>query len=426
MFIDRVKVTVTAGHGGDGAVSFRREKFVPKGGPDGGDGGRGGSVIFVADNTLNSLQAFRFKKHFTAEAGRPGEGSKRSGKDAENLYIRVPVGTLIWDSQHELLLADLYEDGQEYLAAEGGRGGRGNIHFANSVRQAPRFSKSGGLGESRELVLDLKLIADVGLLGLPNAGKSTLISVISNAKPKIADYPFTTLAPQLAVVDHYEDRALFADIPGLIEGASDGLGLGHEFLRHVERCRLLIHLVDIASCSPEEALANYHQIREELSAYSSELTAKAEIVALNKIDALSPEERESYRQIFKEAGIETLLISAATGQGMSDLLDQVFQKLRELPAPQPLQVSNLQIYENREMESFQIEEEEPGVYRVRGRAVELLLLQTDFENPESFYFFQSRLRRFGIIDRLLEAGLSEGDVVKINDWQFVYQDEDFS
>ncbi|MDO5737695.1 MAG: GTPase ObgE [Eubacteriales bacterium] len=425
MFFDRVKLYLKAGDGGDGAVSFRREKYVPKGGPDGGDGGRGGSVILKADANINSLQAFRFQKHFEAEAGRPGEGAKRHGKDAPDLVIKVPVGTVVKLADEEMIVADLYEDGQEFLAAKGGRGGRGNVHFANSVRQAPRFSKSGGLGDEVTVELDLKLIADVGLLGLPNAGKSTFIAHISNAKPKIADYPFTTLKPQLAVVDHYEQRALFADIPGLIEGAAEGLGLGHDFLRHIERCRILIHLVDIASATPEEALANYHLIREELAAYDSELAAKAEILALNKADAVMPELLDDYQQLFEQAGLEFRLISAVTGEGIPELIAEVFNMLAALPRPEPLQVEDFKLYRDRDVQSFTVEEEEPGHFRVHGRAIELLLLQTDFENPESFYFFQKKLRTFGIIDKLKVQGLREGDTVAINDWQFVFQEEDF-
>lgn len=425
MFFDRVKIFVKAGHGGDGAVSFRREKYVPKGGPDGGDGGRGGSVIIEADHNLNSLQPFRYKKKFAAESGQPGMGAKKSGKDAEDLVIKVPVGTLIWDAEHELLLADLFAPGESFIAAVGGRGGRGNVHFANSVRQAPRFSKSGGLGEERELILDLKLIADVGLLGLPNAGKSTLISVISNAKPKIADYPFTTLKPQLAVVDHYAERALFADIPGLIEGAAEGLGLGHEFLRHIERCRLLIHLVDVASVDPSTALANYRLIREELKAYSTELAAKEELIVLNKIDSLTAEQIQEVEAEFSAAGLDYCMISAVTGAGVPELLSEAFRKLAELPQLAPLQPSGFRVYADEQVESFKITQEDEQTYRVSGRAVELLLLQTDFENPESFYFFQSRLRRFGIIDKLLAAGLKAGDTVKISDWQFSYEPDEF-
>ncbi|MDO5733845.1 MAG: GTPase ObgE [Eubacteriales bacterium] len=424
MFFDRVKIEVSAGNGGDGAVSFRREKFVPKGGPDGGDGGVGGSVVFVASRNKNSLKDFRFKKKFKAEAGANGQGYKRHGKDAADLVIEVPVGTLIRDAESDQLLADLFAEGERFVAARGGRGGRGNTHFANSVRQAPRFSKSGGLGENRSLILDLKLIADVGLLGLPNAGKSTFISVVSNAKPKIADYPFTTLAPQLAVVDHYEDRALFADIPGLIEGAAEGQGLGHEFLRHVERCRLLIHLIDGASVSASEALANYKLIRQELAAYSEALAEKPEILLINKLDSISAEQQEDLSETFKAAQLDFSFISAVTREGVDKALELVFSELHELPELEPLQAAEFKVYEDRQQESFNCYEEEPGQYRVEGRAIELLLQQTDFENPESFYFFQDRLRRFGIIDKLKDLGLAEGDTVSILDWQFEFTEDE--
>lgn len=424
MFFDSVTIEVIAGDGGNGAVSFRREKYVPKGGPDGGDGGRGGDVIFVATTRKNSLQDFRFKKKFSAERGQDGAGQKRYGAAGADLYIEVPVGTLVKDQRTGEIVADLTEDGQEYLAAMGGRGGRGNTHFRNSVRQAPRFSKSGGMGERQVYELDLKLIADVGLLGLPNAGKSTLLSVISNAKPKIADYPFTTLQPQLAVVDHYRDRALFADIPGLIEGAAEGTGLGLDFLRHIERCRILLHLVDGSMKTPEEALEDHRTINEELKKYSPELAQKEQILVLTKHDAMTEEHAEELVQAFKDKGLDPLFISAVSREGIPELITKVFEKLAALPKPEPLQVKDFRIFRDKEIQPFTIRKVGDGVYRVEGRAIEQLLRQTDFENPESFYFLQNRLERFGILDALKEKGMKEGDTVQILDWSFEYQ-EDF-
>ncbi len=424
MFFDSVTIEVNAGDGGNGAVSFRREKHVPKGGPDGGDGGRGGDVIFVATTRKNSLQDFRFKKKFSAERGQDGAGKKRHGSAGADLVIEVPVGTVIKDKRTGHVVADLTEDGQEFLAAMGGRGGRGNPHFRNAVRQAPRFSKSGGMGEKQVYELDLKLIADVGLLGLPNAGKSTLLSVISNAKPKIADYPFTTLQPQLAVVDHYHDRALFADIPGLIEGAAEGAGLGLDFLRHVERCRLLLHLVDGSMKTPEEALDDHRTINEELEKYSPELARKEQILVLTKRDALTDDQAAELIAAFEGQGLAPHFISAVTRDGIPELIQNVFEKLATLPQPEPLQVKDFRVFRDKEVTPFTIRKLEDGLFRVEGRAIEQLLMQTDFENPESFYFLQNRLDRFGILDALRDRGMRDGDTVQILDWSFEYQ-EDF-
>ncbi|MGI8543426.1 MAG: GTPase ObgE [Aridibacter sp.] len=332
MFIDRVKIRVTAGHGGDGVTAFRREKFVARGGPSGGDGGRGGDVWLEADENLNTLLHLRFNPEHKAERGKHGEGSRKFGKDGEDIIIKVPIGTEVFDAETNDLLIDFTEHEQKFLAAKGGRGGFGNTHFKSSTNQAPRYHQDGGEGEYHELQLELKLIADVGLLGFPNAGKSTLISVISAAKPKIADYPFTTLEPNLGVVSVSDFKTfVVADIPGLIEGASEGAGLGDRFLRHVERTKLLLHLVDVSSISGRDPVEDYNTINNELKNYDIDLSDRPQIVVATKIDALDDEERlEKLRAKAKEDGREFLKISAVTRQGTQELVFAVSTRLDEI------------------------------------------------------------------------------------------------
>ncbi|MDQ3633859.1 MAG: GTPase ObgE [Acidobacteriota bacterium] len=332
MFIDRVKIRVTAGHGGDGVTAFRREKFVARGGPSGGDGGRGGDVWLEADENLNTLLHLRFNPEHKAERGKHGEGSRKFGKDGEDIIIKVPIGTEVFDAETNDLLIDFTEHEQKFLAAKGGRGGFGNTHFKSSTNQAPRYHQDGGEGEYHELQLELKLIADVGLLGFPNAGKSTLISVISAAKPKIADYPFTTLEPNLGVVSVSDFKTfVVADIPGLIEGASEGAGLGDRFLRHVERTKLLLHLVDVSSISGRDPVEDYNTINNELKNYDIDLSDRPQIVVATKIDALDDEERlEKLRAKAKEDGRQFLKISAVTRQGTQELVFAVSTRLDEI------------------------------------------------------------------------------------------------
>jgi GTP-binding protein len=334
VFIDRVKIKVRGGGGGNGVTAFRREKFVPRGGPSGGNGGRGGDVWLVADSSLNTLLHLRYNPEHKAERGGHGEGSDRSGRDAADVTVRVPVGTQVLDTETGDLLHDLAADGERWLAARGGRGGFGNAHFATSTNRAPRYHQEGAPGEERELQLELKLLADVGLVGFPNAGKSTLISTVSAAKPKVADYPFTTLEPHLGVVDLGEYRTfVVADIPGLIEGAHQGAGLGDRFLRHVERTKLLLHLVDVSSASGRDAVSDYETINRELSAYDERLAERPQIVVATKTDALDePERLESLRRRAAEDGREFHAISAATNRGVRELVQAVARKLDELSA----------------------------------------------------------------------------------------------
>jgi GTP-binding protein len=332
MFIDRVKIRVSAGHGGNGVTAFRREKFVPRGGPSGGEGGKGGDVWLVADTGVNTLLHLRYNPEHTADRGRHGEGSNRSGREGEDVVVRVPVGTQVYDAETGDLMCDLAEEGQRWLAASGGRGGFGNAHFATSTNRAPRYHQEGSPGEERELQLELKLLADVGLVGFPNAGKSTLISIISAAKPKIADYPFTTLEPHLGVVDLGDYRTfVVADIPGLIEGAHEGAGLGDRFLRHIERTKLLLHLVDVSSVSGRDAVGDYEAINRELLAYDAQLAERPQIVVATKVDALDePERLENLRYRAAEDGRDFYAISAVTNTGVRELVYAVSQALNAL------------------------------------------------------------------------------------------------
>ncbi|HVF55704.1 MAG TPA: GTPase ObgE [Pyrinomonadaceae bacterium] len=334
MFIDRVKIRIRGGHGGNGVMAFRREKFVPRGGPSGGDGGRGGDVWLEADSSLNTLLHLRFNPEHTAERGRHGEGSNRSGREGEDILVRVPLGTQVFDGETGEFYCDLSEDGQRWLAARGGRGGFGNSHFASSTNRAPRYHQEGSPGEERELQLELKLLADVGLVGFPNAGKSTLISTISAAKPKIADYPFTTLEPHLGVVDLGDYRTLVvADIPGLIEGAHEGAGLGDRFLRHVERTKLLLHLVDVSSISGRDPVDDYETINRELAAYDEQLAERPQIVVATKLDALDEAERlERLRERVKDDGRQFFEISSVTNRGVKELVHAVARELDEINA----------------------------------------------------------------------------------------------
>ncbi len=344
MFIDRVKIKIKAGDGGDGVTAFRREKFIPRGGPSGGDGGKGGDVWLESDEGFNTLLHLRYNPEHKAERGRHGEGSNRHGKDGADTIVKVPIGTQIFDAESEELLYDFTEAGQRYLAAKGGKGGWGNQHFATPTRRAPRFHYTGRPGEEHELQLELKLIADVGLVGFPNAGKSTLISVISAAKPKIADYPFTTLEPNLGVVDMGDFKTfVVADIPGLIEGASEGAGLGDRFLRHVERTKFLLHLVDVSSISGRDAVEDYEIINRELANYNPELAARPQIVVATKIDALDePERLESLSRKAKEDGKPFFQISAVTNQGTRELVNFVAKRLEEIAATNS---QNIEIFE---------------------------------------------------------------------------------
>jgi GTP-binding protein len=410
-FLDEARIEVKAGDGGDGVVSFRKEKFIPMGGPDGGHGGRGGNVIFVADKSLNLLSAFRHKRHFKAESGTAGAGRNKHGKDGADLRLPVPPGTAIRDVESGELLADLTTDGQEYTAARGGRGGRGNSAFAKPHNQAPRIAEHGEPGQKHVLRLVLKLIADVGIVGLPNAGKSTLLSVISNARPKIADYPFTTLAPNLGVVQ-LDDAAAFvaADIPGLIEGAHAGHGLGDRFLKHIERTRLLVHLLDGGSADP---LKDFAVVNAELAAFDPVLAAKPQIVALNKMDL--PAARKQWtrvRRAMQKQGIPAVTLSAATTEGVRELVALIARRLAELPPDEP---AELPVIRPEPPEEIFTVAREGAAWRVRGRKVERLTAMTYWNEPESVERLQRILAALGVTAALRAAGVREGDMVRIGE-----------
>jgi len=425
MFVDRVKVFVKAGDGGGGQLSFRREKFVPRGGPDGGNGGRGGNVVLEVSRQLNSLQDYRFKHHFAAERGGKGGGSRRHGKDAPDIVLQVPPGTLVKDEEGKTL-ADLVSERQRLVVARAGRGGRGNASFKTSTRQTPRFAELGEPGESRWLWLELKLIADVGLVGLPNAGKSTLLSVASAARPKIADYPFTTLEPVLGVVELADDASfVMADLPGLIEGAHEGAGLGLQFLRHVERTRALIHLIDASSGDRQKLWNDYQQVRTELKKYSPALARRPQLIALTKMDAVTEtSEVVAFRQRLVKLRRRTFPISAVTGDGVQDLLwatQRTLQRRREKATAEPLPA--LKVYRGpTTADPFTIEPVEGG-FRVSGDQLERLLAMTDMTNPEGLAHFQRMLDRWGLNDALARHGARGGETVRISEVEFLYDPE---
>ncbi len=419
---DRVKIFVKAGSGGDGSPHMRREMYVPHGGPDGGDGGRGGSVYLEADRHYNTLGMFAHKKHFKAESGGRGGRQRMQGKAGDDLVLKVPPGTLVRDADNDAILADLVNPGDRVMVARGGKGGLGNVHFATATKQAPQFAQKGEPGEERWIRLELKLIADVGLVGLPNAGKSTLLSVISRARPKIADYPFTTLEPQLGVVQRDDIDFVVADIPGLIEGAHAGAGLGHEFLRHIERTRLLVHLVD-GSSQAGDPLQAYRQIRSELSLYAERLATVPEIVAVTKQDL--PEAQELWPLLqseFHVMGIEPLPISAVRHEGIDRLLDTIAGRLPELP-PTPTfapPAGEYKVFALPPDEDLEIVEEDDG-FTVRGRKVERLMAMTDLSRPQAVDYLQTQLQRLGVTRALEKAGVRSGDIVRIGDEELVWE-----
>lgn len=420
MFVDKAKILIKAGNGGNGAVSFHREKYVAAGGPDGGDGGRGGDIIFQVDDNLSTLIDFRYKRKYVAPNGQDGSSKNCTGKSAEPLIVKVPRGTLVRDAESGRVVADL--SGEEpVVIAKGGNGGKGNARFATPTRQIPRFAKPGFEGESMELTLELKLLADVGLVGFPNVGKSTLISVVSAAKPKIANYHFTTLTPVLGVVKIEEGKSfVMADIPGLIEGASDGIGLGHEFLRHVERCRLIVHVVDVSGVEGRDPIADFEIINRELENFSEELAERPQIVAANKSDMATPEQISAFRSYIENLGYPFFEISAATTAGTKDLIAAVSHKLEELPPikryePEPLSLEEL---ENNDRRKFDITVDEEGVYVIDAPWLEQALSTVDMDDYESLQYFQRVMRSSGIIDKLEEMGIQEGDTVELFGFQF--------
>lgn len=423
MFVDNVKIYIKAGDGGRGAVSFRREKYVSHGGPDGGDGGNGGNVVFRVDKGTNTLLAFKYRHKFIAENGGNGAGGKFHGKTAEDMIIPVPPGTLIKDAESGRIIHDMTEgDGADYICCLGGRGGWGNRHFATPTRQVPMFAKNGTKGEEREVILELKMLADVGLIGYPSVGKSSILARISSAKPKIADYHFTTLSPNLGVVSTGgESGFVAADIPGLIEGAADGAGLGHAFLRHVDRCRLLLHVVDISCFEGRDPIEDVEMINRELERYSPELSLRPQIIVANKSDALegADVDTEAFEEFVRENGWEMIYVSAATGDGLDDMIQMVVERLEELP---PLKVYSGEMAE----EEIEVDAKETiikrqnDLYIVEGEWLYNLMGQINFDDYESLNFFQNVLKKSGVFEALEAKGCKDGDTVSIYDFEFDY------
>lgn len=421
MFVDIAKIKVKAGDGGAGAVSFHREKYVAAGGPNGGDGGKGGDVVFVVDDNLATLADFRYKRKYSAKNGLPGGGDRCHGKNGEDLEIRVPRGTVIHEANSGAVMADMSKT-ERFVVAHGGKGGWGNQHFATPTRQVPRFAKPGIPGEEWEVSLELKLLADVGLLGYPSVGKSSLISVVSQAKPKIGDYHFTTLVPNLGVVSMGEGNSfVIADIPGLIEGASEGIGLGHEFLKHVERCRLLIHIVDVSGHEGRDPKEDFRQINEELVKFNPELAKQPQIVAGNKIDMAEPEQIEDFKSWVEEQGYQYFSICAPIQEGTQELMNAVWNKLQELPPIKEYEVEEIPVesYFKRD-DGFKITVVEDGYYLVEASWFPRVLKGIDTEDYESLQYMQRVLEKSGVFNALREKGIQEGDTVSIYDIEFEY------
>ncbi|WP_312071554.1 GTPase ObgE [Anaerotignum propionicum] len=423
MFVDRVKIHIKGGNGGNGMVSFYRAKYITHGGPDGGDGGKGGSVIFVGDEGMNTLVDFRYKRVFKAQNG--GDGEKRNcfGKDGDDIIVRVPVGTVIREAESGKVMADISKAGEEKTLIFGGKGGKGNQHFATPTRQAPRYAERGRIAKEYDVILELKLIADVGLIGFPNVGKSTLLSMVTNANPKIANYHFTTLSPNLGVVQgRFGDSFVLADIPGLVEGASEGVGLGHEFLRHVERTKVFIHVVDAAGVEGDDPVENIRKINHELEEYNPELLKRPQVIAANKTDI--PEAAENVvrlKETYEKEGYKVYPISAATNKGLDELLSAVAMILKDYPED----IIFAEDYEEYDevavdVDPFTIEEVEDGYFVVTGVGVEKMIGYTNIDTEKGFAFFQKYLKEKGIIEALEEKGIEQGETVRIYDLEFEF------
>lgn len=420
MFLDRVKIQIKAGNGGNGATSFLRNAQTANGGPNGGEGGDGGNIVFLATKDMNTLYEFRFHKKFVAQDGGNGEQKLKSGAKGSDVIIKVPCGTIVKDGASEKVIADLYEDGMTFVALKGGKGGHGNAYYKSSIKQAPHYSQTGEITKQREVLLELKTIADVGLVGFPNAGKSTLLSVISNANPKIANYPFTTLYPNLGVCEVKGNTFVVADIPGLVEGASDGQGLGHYFLRHVERVRLIIHLVDVSQSDGRDFISDYHIINEELAKYSKEIASTPQIVVLSKIDLIDKETLMERKTRFeKETGVETIEISGATYEGVEQLKLLTLEKLSKLPPKPPIEVEKFD-FDEKDIDSIIIKRDDEGAFVLSGGKIDNFIRGVVLSDTRSFAYFQNRLQEMGIIDMLKEKGLKNGSIVKIKDIVFEY------
>ena len=433
MFVDRAKIYIKSGKGGDGAVTFRREPFVPEGGPDGGDGGRGGDVIFQADRNLRTLMDFKYKKKYEAEAGQNGMKKKRFGKAGENLIIKVPLGTVIIDEESGLVMKDLTEDGESFVAAKGGRGGRGNTNFKNSVRQAPNFAEAGGAAKERNVILELKLIADVGLVGFPNVGKSSLLAVATSAQPKIANYHFTTIDPNLGVVQIYDNSFVMADIAGIIEGASEGLGMGFKFLKHIERTKVLIHVVDVSGSEGRNPIEDFDKINKELEAYSPRILKKPQLVAANKIDMIDEDDPQylEFKKYVEDLGYKVFPISAPLNLGVHEILNAALQELKRIE-------ENPELAEEDTTEYFDFESEDndptyrdiecnyneaEDVYELSGKQLSKIFKSTNFNDMGSLRYLYKYIEKKGAIEKLKEMGLEEGDIIRIEDYDLEFWDE---
>ena len=421
MFIDKAVIKIKAGDGGNGAVAFHREKYITSGGPDGGDGGKGGDIVFQVDDNLSTLADFKYKRKYKAPNGSDGQGGRRNGRKAEDLIIKVPRGTLIKEKESGTLMADMSTD-ESFIAAKGGKGGWGNSHFATSTRQTPRFAKGGAPGEEWEVVLELKLLADVGLLGFPNVGKSSFISVVSQAKPIIADYHFTTITPVLGVVSLGEGSSfVIADIPGLIEGASEGVGLGHAFLRHVDRCRMLVHIVDVAGSEGRDPIEDFEKINLELERFNPELAERPQIVVANKIDLAEPEQLQRFKEYIEDKGYEYFEMCAPISEGTKEVINAVAAKLQTLPPVKQYESEEIPLDTllAKQNTGFTITVED-DVYIVEAEWLIKILCRTDLDDYESLQYFQRVLISSGIIDALREKGIQEGDIVSIYDFEFEF------
>ena len=426
MFTDYTKIVIKSGDGGNGAATFRREKYVAAGGPDGGDGGNGGNIYFQVDKDKNTLIDFRYNKKFKASNGENGSGNHCNGKYGEDLYIKVPIGTVVKDAETGKVVADLSKPEQIELVLKGGRGGRGNSHFATATRQAPRFSEDGEKGEEKELILELKLLADVGLLGFPNVGKSTFLATVTDAKPKIANYHFTTIIPNLGVVKTKDgDGFIIADIPGIIEGASEGVGLGIQFLRHVERTRLLLHFLDVSGEEGRKPVNDFYTINEELKKYSEKLSNRKQIIVATKIDLIDEETSEELKQVeelAKKENLKMFKISSATKNGVQELIDYVSELLKTLPKEELIEIEDKVVYTLEDKEDQWEIKEQDGVFIITGKAIQRLMGRVNIEDNESMYYLQKCLKNMGIEDKLKEMGVCEGDTVILDDWELEWYD----
>lgn len=417
MFIDKAKIYIKAGNGGDGCTSFYTEKYISKGGPDGGDGGKGGDIVFEADSDKASLMDFQYSQHFRADDGERGSGKFCHGKSGKDLVIKVPQGTVIKDFETGKIIADMFDKGQRVIVLNGGNGGKGNARFKSARRQSPHFSQKGEITEEHAVTLELKIIADVSLIGYPNVGKSTLISVMSNARPKIANYHFTTLSPNLGVVKYYETSFVIADIPGLIEGAGEGAGLGHEFLRHIERTRMLVHVVDIAGTEGREPIEDFKIINAELKKYSKYLASLPQIVALNKCDAL--ENRDAVKEFKRHTKKKCVEVSAITRDGINDLIAEICKMLETLPPISALEYEPF-VYEKKDKDSYFVERADDGAFEVFGGMIEELARNVVLDDFDSLRYFHKKMKDSGIIKTLRNAGAKDGDIVRVLDIEFEF------